>query len=79
MSQTTSWMEWSLALVIALNPLSYGVAGLRRLLYLDGASAPLPEALPELSTCWLVTLGFAVVMFVLASLTARRRTTGDLL
>jgi len=79
LSQTTSWMEWTLALVIALNPLTYGVAGLRRLLYLDGASAPLPEGLPELSTCWLVTLGFAIVMFVLASLTARRRTTGDLL
>ncbi|HTM55620.1 MAG TPA: ABC transporter permease [Pirellulales bacterium] len=79
LSQTTSWMEWSLALVIALNPLTYGVAGLRRLLYLDGASAPLPEGLPELSTCWFMTLGFAVVMFVLASLTARRRTTGDLL
>jgi ABC-2 type transport system permease protein len=79
LSQTTSWMEWSLALVIALNPLTYGVAGLRRLLYLDGASAPLPQGLPELSTCWFVTIGFAAVMFVLASQTARRRTTGDLL
>jgi ABC-2 type transport system permease protein len=79
LSQTTNWIEWSLALVIALNPLTYGVAGLRRLLYLDGPSAPLPQGLPALSTCCFVTLAFAAVMFVLASQTARRRTTGDLL
>jgi ABC-2 type transport system permease protein len=68
------WLGW----VIRFNPLTYSVAGLRRLLYW-GASPELhakaiPESLPSMSVCLLVTVLFAAVMFVGASLIARRRT-----
>jgi ABC-2 type transport system permease protein len=68
-----------LAWVIRLNPLTYGVAGLRRLLYLHSADAALPADLPSLATCWSVTVVFAVIMFALACGIAGKRTTGDLL
>ena len=76
---TMGWAEWALAAVIAINPLTYGVAALRRLMYLGVDPAPLPDGTPSLAISWLVTLGFAVVMFALAWQTARQRTTGDLL
>lgn len=69
------WLGW----VIRLNPLTYGVAGLRRLLYSADVSPALPANLPELSTCWAVTLVFALLMFAAATWSARGRTTGDLL
>jgi len=68
-----------LAWILRANPLSYGVAGLRRLLYWGSTSAELPAGLPDLSTCWIVTLLFAAVMFGLCLRSSGRRTTGDLL
>lgn len=62
--------------IVRLNPLTYGVAGVRRLLY--ASSSELPQ-LPSLGVCWLVIAAFSVVMFVLSCRVARRRTTGDLL
>ena len=61
------------------NPLTYGVAGLRRLMYSESAGAALPADTPSLAACWLVTLLFAAVMFALAWKIAGQRTTGDLL
>ena len=58
------WLGW----VMRLNPLTYGVTLLRAGLY--GEPAP---------TAWLVTGGFAVVMFGLALWLSRRTTAGDLL
>ncbi len=49
----------SLKWVVVANPLTYGVAGLRRLLY-TGALAP-TNALPAFSTCLAVTLLFCLV------------------
>jgi ABC-2 type transport system permease protein len=63
--------------IVRLNPLTYGVAGLRRLLYLDAAT--LPQGLPSLATCWIVMLVFAAVTFALSCRVAAQRTTGDLL
>jgi ABC-2 type transport system permease protein len=61
-----------------LNPLTYGVAGLRH--YLHVAEPAVPAAsLPGLPVCWLVTVAFAVVTLVLAWRIAGSRTTGDLL
>jgi ABC-2 type transport system permease protein len=70
-----------LGAVIAANPLTYGVAGLRRLLYLhsSAASAEAMSHLPSLGVCWLVTVIFAVVTFVASCRIAATRTTGDLL
>ena len=69
------WLGW----IVRLNPLTYGVAGLRRLLYLDMPEATLPAGLPSAATCWTVTMAFAVAAFVGAWHIAGRRTTGDLL
>lgn len=71
-----------LAWIVKLNPLSYGVAGLRRLFMSAAEGAPaeaLLAELPTLATCWLVTGGFAVVCFALAWRLAGSRVTGDLL
>ena len=48
------WLSW----VIAINPLTYGVAGLRRRLFPE---AVLSDALPSMTTCVVVTAAFAVV------------------
>ena len=68
-----------LAWLMRLNPLTYGVAGLRRLIYWDVPGAALPGELPSMATSLIVTLGFAAVMFVLCLRVVQQRTTGDLL
>jgi ABC-2 type transport system permease protein len=71
-----------LGTVIRLNPLYYGMAGLRNLFYFD-ASPQVREHvlanLPSLATCSLVTVAFAAAMLILAWWLAAGRTTGDLL
>jgi ABC-2 type transport system permease protein len=84
----------ALAWIIRLNPLTYGVAGLRH--YLRFATAgdwplkgpaqatSLPvggdpiDALPSLSLCWIVTAAFALLMLLAAWRIAATRTAGDL-
>lgn len=68
-----------LAAIIRANPLTYGVAGLRRLMYWQSPDAALPADLPSLTTCWMVTLVFATLAFAAAWQTSCKRTTGDLL
>ena len=74
-----NWLGW----IIRLNPLTYGVAGLRRLLYWDAAdtarAAALPADLPAAWLCGLVTIGFMGLMFAAAWKISGQRTTGDLL
>ncbi len=60
-----------------INPVSYGVAGVRRLLYSPAQLENLWS--PELTTCWAVTIGFAVVTFTACWKLAGKNTTGDLL
>lgn len=87
----SSVMHW----IVTINPLTYGVSGLRQLLASD--HSPSGErtleytlaatreanlqavAEPSLAVCWLVTLLFAVLTFALATRIAKTRTTGDLL
>ena len=60
------WLSW----VIRLNPLTYGVSGLRRLLY--AGQLPVSESLPSLSVSLTVTAVFTLLCFVLSvSLVAR--------
>lgn len=68
----SSWLTW----LSRFNPLTYGVAGLRHYLRFGDAAV---DTLPGLPVCWMVTLGFAAVMTVLAWRIAGTRTTGDLL
>jgi ABC-2 type transport system permease protein len=74
-----NWIGW----VIRANPLTYAVAGLRRLLYLDAPpevrEIALPADLPGWWTCGIVTVLFVAAMFLLAWRVSARRTTGDLL
>jgi ABC-2 type transport system permease protein len=73
------WLGW----IIWLNPLTYGLAALRRLLYWDEAptvkAAVLPEGLPGLGLSVAMTVAFAATMLALACWTASRTTKGDLL
>jgi ABC-2 type transport system permease protein len=66
------WLGW----IVRINPLTYGVAGLRHYLQNGGSEAALQ---PALGTCWLVSLAFAAVMLVAAWQIAGTRSTGDLL
>jgi ABC-2 type transport system permease protein len=68
-----------LAWLMRANPLTYGVAGLRRLIYFDSPSAPLPADLPAMPTCWIVTAAFAAITFAFCMQVVGKRTTGDLL
>ena len=64
--------------VMRLNPLTYSVSGLRRLMY----QTRLPEGYWEpnnLATCWFITLCFAVLMLAGACAVTRMRSAGDVL
>jgi ABC-2 type transport system permease protein len=67
------WLGW----IVRINPLTYGVAGLRHSLQngLIGADAGLPSP----AICWLVSLLFAGVMLTAAWRIAGTRSSGDLL
>jgi len=69
-----SWITW----ISRLNPLTYGVAGLRQ--YLHFGQIPTgAAALPSLTMCWTVTIVFALVTLALSWKIAGTRSTGDLL
>lgn len=63
--------------VVRLNPLTYGVAGLRHYLQFMGEAAS--AGLPSLGVCWLVSLAFAAIMLAAAWRIAGTRSAGDLL
>lgn len=63
------WLVW----IVKLNPLTYGVAALRRILYLGQETAPLPPSVPGLALSIAITIGFTIVMIAWATKTASRR------
>jgi len=67
-------MRW----VMGANPLTYGLAALRRTMYWNSGSSAGLAGLPGWRTSMLVSLLFAVVMFFLASGIARSRVAADL-
>ena len=69
------WMAW----VVRLNPLTYGVAGLRHHLQFTSGADVATAAVPNVALCWLVSLGFAAAMCAAAWKIAETRTTADLL
>jgi ABC-type multidrug transport system permease subunit len=71
-----SWSQWALHLAMRVNPLSYAVGGVRRLLM---PAAEYGAAwVPSLAASWLVTFAFAAIAFALAVWISRQRTAGDL-
>jgi len=68
--------QWLLGAAMRINPLSYAVGGVRRLL---APAAEYPGAwVPGLMASWLVTLLFAAVAFGLAVWISRQPSSGDL-
>jgi ABC-2 type transport system permease protein len=65
-------LQW----LMLANPLTYGLAAIRRALYLNDASAI--GNLPTMATSLAVSLFFAVAMFVLASVIAASQRRADL-
>lgn len=56
----SGWLSW----IIRLNPLTYGVAGLRRLLY--SGELPVTDSLPSFASCLTVTCLFSAACFCLS-------------
>jgi ABC-2 type transport system permease protein len=84
-----SWLAW----IVRLNPLTYGVAGLRHYIQFQRAAeiasrgvpapgspatAPPIDSLPPVALCWTVTLAFAAAMLLAAWKISASRTAGDL-
>ena len=74
---TIAWNQFALHWCMRINPVTYCVAGVRRLLYDEAAL--LGMWTPSSEICWLVTGCFAGIMFAAACWIAGKRTTGDLL
>ena len=78
------WVPMLMHWLMRLNPVTYAVAGLRRLLYSD-----MPDGLeffrdsqlwvPSLGVSWIVITSFAILMFLWAWRMAGKSTSGDLL
>jgi ABC-2 type transport system permease protein len=65
-------LQW----VMRLNPLTYGLAALRRAMYWQESAAV--SSLPSMATCLLVSVLFAVAMFAIASMIASGQRRADL-
>lgn len=64
----TGFLAW----VIRLNPLTYGVAGIRRLMYSGESPLPVSGALPSLGLCLAATLLFAALTLTGSILVSRQ-------
>jgi ABC-2 type transport system permease protein len=64
--------------VMMLNPLTYGLAALRRSLYWGEPTATADAAMPGFAPSLAVSVVFAAGMFALASFVANRRSKADL-
>jgi ABC-2 type transport system permease protein len=67
-----------LRIVMQLNPLTWGLAGLRRALYLGHGDASTPGALGAIAIGFAVSAGFAALMLVVAARLARAPAPADL-
>lgn len=78
LTESATWTDHTLHWIMRLNPLTYAVAGTRRLL--EGDQPPMSTVFaPDLAWCWGVTLVFAAIAFAAATWIAGQRTQGDLL
>lgn len=68
----SGWLSW----IIRVNPLTYGVAGLRRLLYWN-ETLPATPSFPSLPLSVAVTCAFCVACIGIAVLQTHRRTSRD--
>ncbi len=68
--------QWGMHWIMRVNPMSYTIAGLRRMMGVEAVSAEL--WLPGLFESWIVTTGFLVVTFAAAWWIVLRPAKGDL-
>ena len=68
----------ALQLVMLVNPLTYGLAALRRAVYWNEPGGAAAAGVPGLALSLAVSVLFAVIMFALASAIAAGRTKADL-
>ena len=70
-SGSSGWIAW----VMKINPLTYGVAAIRRALYAGhyGAGWDGTSQLPTMTVCSVISLLFAATMFLAAVVLARQR------
>lgn len=73
---SSGWSQLAMHWLMRCNPLTYCVAGVRRLL--GTSELPTGFYFPSAVVCWSVTLAFALVTLTLAARVARTRTSGDL-
>ena len=65
--------------LMRMNPVTYGVAGIRRLMFGEKIDLIAAEVwVPQLSTCWLITTIFCILIYMIAWRAAGRRIAGDL-
>src|SRR5687767_8144913 len=64
--------------VMMLNPLTYGLAGIRRAMYWGDPSVSGAAHLPGMGACVVISAVAAATVFVLACLVARGTTAADL-
>jgi len=69
-AEESGWLSW----IVQLNPLTYGVAGLRRLMYPQIEFGP---TLPALWLCVAITCGFCFLCVMGCVLLARRQTAAN--
>jgi ABC-2 type transport system permease protein len=62
--------------VMMVNPLTYGMEGLRRAMYFGDPH--FSSTMPDFAVCLLISVAFAVVLFFLASMIAQKRVAADL-
>jgi ABC-2 type transport system permease protein len=66
--------QWVMHWIMRVNPLSYTIAGMRRMF----GGSPSPDTwLPPILECWAITVGFLVVTFVAAWWIVSRPAKGD--
>jgi ABC-2 type transport system permease protein len=63
--------------IMRLNPLSYGLTGIREAIYWGHPHGSGANAAPGFGVCLIVSVAFAAALFLLASAIARSRATGD--
>lgn len=61
------WLEW----LMKLNPLTYGVAALRRCLHVGNEAVA--AGLPSLGVCVVITLLFGVFFYILAVISVQKK------
>jgi ABC-2 type transport system permease protein len=76
---SSTWIDCGVAWLIRVNPLTYGVAGVRRAMLAGSPHASLAADLPPTALCLGVTMGFTLLAFGAACLVAMRPAKGDLL